>query len=130
MKQQIPAGFNHAGIALNTEKTLFPAECEILTQHIAFLEKLVQCGGPQDDEYLKMDAWISGIYNGLMNNEARDQWLEALRKVLRPVLIPGTMHGWAYLKPHDYAGNFEIIDRHYQHYVTPDPALAAWDRYW
>lgn len=53
MKQQTPAGFSHAGAVLNTEKTLFPAEYEILTQHVAFLEKLVQRGGPQDDEHLK-----------------------------------------------------------------------------
>jgi hypothetical protein len=130
MKQQTPAGFSHAGAVLNTEKTLFPAEYEILTQHIEFLKKLVQRGGPQDDEYLKMDAWIAGIYAGLIHNEARDEWLEALREVLQPVLIPSTMHGWAYLKPHGYAGDFEIIDRHYQRYVTADPALAAWDRYW
>jgi extracellular factor (EF) 3-hydroxypalmitic acid methyl ester biosynthesis protein len=123
MKQQRPD-------VLNTEKTLFPTASEVLAQHVAFLDKLVQRGGPQDDEHRNMDAWIAGIYNGLIRNEARDEWLEALRKVLRPVLIPSTMHGWAYLKPHGYAGDFEIIDRHYQRYVTADPAFAAWDRYW
>jgi extracellular factor (EF) 3-hydroxypalmitic acid methyl ester biosynthesis protein len=102
----------------------------MLAQHLAFLERLVQRGGPQDDEHLKMDAWIAGFYDGLHDNEAKEEWLDALREVLRPVLIPGTMHGWAYLKPHGYAGDFEIIDRHYLNYVTADPALAAWDRYW
>lgn len=130
MKQESPASISHAGAVPITNKTLFPAADEALTQHVAFLEKLLLRGGPQDDEHLKMDAWIAGIYDGPIYNEARDEWVEALRKVLQPVLVPSTMHGWAYLKPHGYAGDFEIIDRHYQRYVTTDPALAAWDRYW
>lgn len=39
------------------------------------------------------------------------------------------MQGYAYLKPNGYAGCYEIIDRVYQHRVSPDPGAANWDRY-
>lgn len=42
---------------------------------------------------------------------------------------PETMQGFAYLKPHGYAGDFEIIDRIYCERVSADPRLARWDRY-
>ena len=40
-----------------------------------------------------------------------------------------TMQGFALLKPHGYAGDFEIIDRIYGRRITAEPHLAAWDRY-
>ena len=40
------------------------------------------------------------------------------------------MLGFAWCKPHGYAGDYEIIDRHYINYVTSDRTLAKWDRLW
>lgn len=130
MKHPTHAGSSHAGAVLIADKSPTRAGAEILARHVAFLENLVRRGGPQADEHAQMDAWIAGFYDSLPHHEAGAEWLEALRQVLRPVLIPETMLGWAYLKPHGYAGDFEIIDRHYLHHITADPALAAWDRCW
>lgn len=101
-----------------------------MAQCVGFFEGLVQRGGPRAHEHATADKIIADFYNHLRGNEARTEWLTTLRDALRPVLIPETMHGWAYLKPHGYAGDFEIIDRHYLHHITRNPALSAWDHYW
>jgi hypothetical protein len=40
------------------------------------------------------------------------------------------MQGFAYHKPHGYAGDFEIIDRIYQRYACSDEMLTRWDNFW
>ena len=40
-----------------------------------------------------------------------------------------TMQGFVWLKPHRHAGDFEIIDRIYQCWISPNPRLAKWDEY-
>lgn len=40
-----------------------------------------------------------------------------------------TMHGFVCVRPHGYAGDFEIIDRIYQHHISEDAAHAAWDHF-
>ena len=39
------------------------------------------------------------------------------------------MQGFVWMKPHGHAGDFEIIDRIYQCWISPDPHLAKWDEY-
>jgi len=41
-----------------------------------------------------------------------------------------TMQGFAYRKPHGYAGDFEIIDHIYTRYHADDPRLHRWNAYW
>lgn len=130
------AGFSNAKTIHNSERVFSIANASgdapqgTIATDIGFLEALVKRGGPKPDEYAKIDAWIATLYNGHKNKEQHAESLNFVRHMLKPVLIPETMHGWAYLKPHGYAGDFEIIDRHYLNYIVNDPALAAWDHYW
>lgn len=39
------------------------------------------------------------------------------------------MQGFALQKPHGYAGDFEIIDRIYQEWLSPEANLSNWDRF-
>ena len=56
--------------------------------------------------------------------------LSALRAAFGEALsTTETMQGFAFLKPHGYAGDFEMIDRIYGERITAEPHLAAWDRY-
>lgn len=40
-----------------------------------------------------------------------------------------TMQGHVFLKPYGYSGDFEIIDRIYTKYHSPDPDLKKWDMF-
>ena len=46
-----------------------------------------------------------------------------------PILSLETMQGHAYLKPHGYAGDFELIDKIYTYWKSDDPNLIRWDDY-
>jgi hypothetical protein len=93
-------------------------------------DQLVKNGGPEPAQYADLDEWICHLYFESDFGRLNGQTLPAIRRVMAPVLSPATMHGWAYCKPHGYAGDFEIIDRHYLSYVCAERQLANWDRYW
>ena len=41
----------------------------------------------------------------------------------------GTLFGHCLVKPHGYAGDFEIIDRIHTRFISDDPVCGRWDRY-
>jgi SAM-dependent methyltransferase len=41
-----------------------------------------------------------------------------------------TLAGFTRVKPHGYAGDFELLDRIYRHWQSPEPALRRWDRFY
>ncbi len=97
---------------------------------IQYLEALVKRGGPQPGDYSDLDAWISRFYVALDTGELPIDAIDRVRRTVADILSPRTMHGFACTKPHGYAGDFEIIERHYLTHIAPEPHLATWDRYW
>lgn len=98
--------------------------------HSAYASDLVNRGGPDPSEYAEVDDWIRQFYAATDAGRLNGETLSAIRRAMASILSPDTMHGWAYCKPYGYAGDFEIIDRHYVNYVSKNPHLANWDRYW
>lgn len=45
------------------------------------------------------------------------------------VMTTETLQGFAFTKPHGYAGDYEIIDKLYTHYTSPDKRFARWDEH-
>jgi len=95
-----------------------------LDEAVAFLADLTARGGPTPEEYPHLDA-LMRLLPGLPA-EAVERLREALADAVHTT---ETMQGFAYTKPHGYAGDYEIIDRIYGQRVSTDPRLAAWDRY-
>lgn len=89
---------------------------------LSLLEASVARGGPDPDEY----ASQSELFHQLYICGAQPQQVAA---VYAATLHPDCLHGHAYLKPHGYAGDFEIIDRVYTGRVSADPKFARHDRY-
>jgi SAM-dependent methyltransferase len=52
-----------------------------------------------------------------------------MREILKNVLSEETGIGLSFLKPHGYAGDYEIIDRIYRYHITDNPVLIKWDFY-
>src|ERR1035437_6324588 len=92
------------------------------------LFRLVQNGGPTVSEFQELTALLNQAVAAVKRGELS---ADDLRKVWvgggDAMTSAKTMQGFVWLKPHGYAGDFEVIDRIYQRWISPDPQLAKWD---
>jgi extracellular factor (EF) 3-hydroxypalmitic acid methyl ester biosynthesis protein len=86
------------------------------------LTDIVRRGGPLPAEYPAVDALYGQIYAA----GAKPQQVAA---VYAGTLLPDCLHGYAYLKPRGYAGDFTVIDRIYTGWLSSDPQLVRHDEY-
>jgi SAM-dependent methyltransferase len=95
-----------------------------LDDAVVFVSDLVARGGPARDEYPIIDALMRLLpaLSAEDVNRLRDAFGDA-------VYTSETMQGFAFTKPHGYAGDYEIIDRIYAQRISANPQLAAWDHY-
>jgi len=100
-----------------------------MEEHIAYIEKLVDEGGPDPSEYEAFDQWLRKVAEERRKGELSEDDLETLRSTFAEALSTKTLQGFSYEKPHGYTGDFEIIDRMYTKHVTDDDHLKNWDRY-
>lgn len=101
-----------------------------MKHHQGYLRWLVSKGGPSEEDYYDLDAWIIEVSEQVRQGRISEQEKAGLIELFGPAFSPATMQGFAYCKPHGYAGDFEIIDRIYQGYVAEHQDLSNWDVYW
>jgi extracellular factor (EF) 3-hydroxypalmitic acid methyl ester biosynthesis protein len=94
-----------------------------------YIEGMVAKGGPEASEYDDLDAWGLMLQSDIYINQISEDGIQKIRRSLGPVLSFSTIHGFAYLKPHGYAGDFELIDRIYNNHTSKDKNLFRWDLY-
>lgn len=98
-----------------------------MDQHLAYVEKLVAQGGPDPAEYDSFRQWLKQVAAEHRAGELTDDQLSTLRAAFGEALSLKTLQGFCFEKPHDHAGDYEIIDRLYTNYVTEHPTLRNWD---
>lgn len=91
-----------------------------------FLRELVESGGPKPEDYMMIDSFLSLLAD---NDEYDNKMPPELHEIIKSTLTEDTMHGFARSKPHGYSGDFEMIDRIYQEWKSPNPKLRRWDEY-
>ncbi|MBN2351308.1 MAG: class I SAM-dependent methyltransferase [Spirochaetales bacterium] len=94
-----------------------------------YLENLIEKGGPDPADYKRLDNWVHKVISRRRSGSYGEREMNALRRLWGRGLSPDTCQGIAYLKPRGYAGDFEILDKLYSEYVSPDEHYAKWDRY-
>jgi extracellular factor (EF) 3-hydroxypalmitic acid methyl ester biosynthesis protein len=94
--------------------------------YMDFARELVEKGGPTPEDYYMINSVLDAI---AANNEGENKMPPELYEALKPTMTENTMHGFAHSKPHGYSGDFEMIDRIYQLWKSPDPKLRRWDEY-
>ena len=97
---------------------------------VAYIDHLVRKGGPDPADYPELCARLELAYAARLAGELSETDVAGIREALAPALCPETMQGFAYTKPHGYAGDFEIIDRIYTRYEARQPQLVKWDRFY
>jgi SAM-dependent methyltransferase len=93
------------------------------------IREWVRNGGPAEREHPEFDALIEGVYRRSCLGRIGPQEMAPLREAFGNAFSLETLQGYAYRKPHGYAGDFEIIERIYTGHVSPSERFAAWDRY-
>jgi len=94
------------------------------------LEKLRENGGPTEDQYEELNELYRSINSkrkqGIMSdNDVLSIW-QAIPDVY---CTTDTMQGYVVLKPRGYDGDFIIIERIYQGWLSPKKYLVNWDRF-
>ncbi|HHT9121785.1 MAG TPA: class I SAM-dependent methyltransferase [Candidatus Wunengus sp. YC63] len=100
-----------------------------MNDYIHYIKRLVEKGGPDPSEYDAVTFLIRDVANQVRAGKVRKEELKAIRMAFGKAFSTATMQGFAYTKPHGYAGDFEIIHRIYQEWLSPDPHLVKWDYY-
>jgi len=88
------------------------------------LKQMIANGGPLKEDYEELNRIIDSI-----DCEGVDSAEHELLNIITPVLVRNTMQGHAFHKPHGYAGDYEIIDKIYTYWHSPDPGLRKWDEF-
>ncbi len=101
-----------------------------LQRHLVGLQQIAKAGGPSVPETaLAFTAWIAEldvmIGAGLID---RDEWLQSWRSFMTNHL-PQTVGAMALLKPHGYAGDFEVIDAIYHSRLAGEVNQRPWDEF-
>lgn len=121
-----------AALATHARSTVsIPSEFPPLPEIVAeFMQEMLAKGGPREQDWPLLDAWFETldvwIEKGYYRSEDLPQVWNAWPQVF---LTTNTLQGFVISRPHGYAGDFELIDRIYRYWTSPDPALARWDAY-
>ena len=116
--------------AITTDHQRSPATGPLkLERHLQFIDALVTQGGPNESDYELFASWLEEIGELAETGELSLDDVTALQNRFGEAYSLATLQGFSLLKPHGYAGDYEIIDKVYQHHVAPEKHLANWDRY-
>ena len=85
-----------------------------------YIEGIFAKNGPDREDYLEFYTLVDRI-------KAED--VESFRKKIASILTPETLFGFSYTKPFGYSGDFFIIEKIYQYYVSPDERYRKWDEF-
>lgn len=100
-----------------------------LQRHLHGLHQLVGAGGPVGERAVVFSAWIAELADMIEKGHIdRDKWLAEWRAFMTTQL-QNTTGAMALLKPHGYAGDFEIINAIYNGRVADRPSERVWDEY-
>lgn len=97
---------------------------------VLFLQDLVNAGGPEPDQYQALNRALVDFNKAHVSGEFNYYGPDFKDDLMGKALSFDTMQGLAYRKPHGYAGDFELLDRIYGHFLTQQSDLRNWDQYW
>jgi SAM-dependent methyltransferase len=100
-----------------------------MEKHLKYVSSVVSRFGPEPEEYPELDNWFSHVHHLACEGTLSASDLSTLRLSFGEAMSAKTLQGFVCVKPHGYAGDFEIIDRIYDGHVSPDPRFARWDHY-
>jgi SAM-dependent methyltransferase len=94
-----------------------------------YVRHLVDRGGPQPEEFEALNEWFIFMHGLVRNGSVTASQLQGLWDRLGEPFSPQTLQGLVRAQLHGYAGDYEVIDRIYLNWVSPETHLAQWDHF-
>lgn len=99
-----------------------------LEKDLIYIRKVCENFGPNPDEYIHFLSWIDQLASQIEKGTRPEKDLLIIRKAFGKALNSlETVQGFGALKPHGYAGDFEIIDKIYLRYVSEKEEYRKYD---
>jgi len=86
----------------------------------SYIKEIFAKNGPDSEEFLE-------LYGLLDQVKAED--IGRVRELIAPILNKNTLIGFSHTKPFGYSGDFFIIEKLYQYYISPDERYGKWDAF-
>lgn len=101
-----------------------------MRQEIEYLKMLAEKGGPAESDYEELNHLYTSLNQRRKKGTLTEGDVMNIWQSLPDVYITkDTMQGYALLKPHGYSGDYVIIERIYQGWLSPKEHLVNWDRF-
>jgi len=98
----------------------------VITVFLHTVEEIMDNGGPELSDY----DYLLEASTLLMDQNISLSDSNKLFEIIQPILTKDCVVGFSYLKPHGYTGDFEIIDRMYQKWKSPNSdKYHKWDAF-
>ena len=104
-------------------------QVEPISKQLNFIKSFVNQSVTADNEWVKYDALATDLGKAFREKIYSDDEKTQLREAFGTAMTTETLQGFVYLKPHGYAGDYEIIDKIYTYHESPNKQLAKWDKY-
>ena len=98
-----------------------------MTNHINFIKELVKQGGSRPEKFAELNSKLNAILSMMEESNQTEEITESIREALGEALSIDTIQGYGFHKPYGYSGDFYMIDKIYQQYVSPNENLQNWD---
>lgn len=96
-------------------------------EQISWIHSFVQQTKPTNEEWKQYNSISRNIGKSFRADVLSPEQKEKLKEAYGDAMTPKTLQGHVLIKPHGYAGDYEIIDRFYTFHTSPDERLAKWD---
>ena len=92
------------------------------------IQKILTHNGPSPSEYAAFSEWFEHIKTEIELGQLTKEEKEELRRQFGEVLSSNqTIFGHGYNKPHGYAGDYEMIEKVYNKYISCNPRFIKYD---
>ena len=96
-------------------------------QHLQYVKHIVAQDGPEVDEYQHHLSWYADLNRQIEAGEITEQQRDLLRAEFGSAYSIATLQGYVYTWPLGYAGDYRMIEKIYQHSISPDPRFQKYD---
>ncbi|MEL6589466.1 MAG: class I SAM-dependent methyltransferase [Bacteroidota bacterium] len=99
-----------------------------LAEKLDYISDVMRNNGPEEAQYQEHLEWYNQlnheIQNGIWTKEEIDQMRDLFGKAYKST---ETLQGFVFVKPHGYAGDFEVIEKIYGKKVNRSPLYSKFD---
>jgi len=95
--------------------------------HVEYAKAIVSNCGPDPNQYESHLDWYTKLNEQMKSGQITTEQRNKLSAIFGTAYSSETMQGHAHVKPLGYAGDFQIIEKIYDSWISPDQRLRKYD---